>query len=611
MGRYVCMEKRQSKTRRVTSLEGLRALAIIAIVIYHLKAKLLPGGYFGVTIFFVLSGYLITESVLRQIDRSGTVDFKRYWAHRLRRLWPVMIAVIAVTAILSAIFARELLTKMRPDILPSLFFFDNWWYVARDLSYFEAMGARSPLTHYWYLGVLVQLYFVWPLILLAMQRFSPSRSVDTRITLVLAAISTVLMAVLFALEPNGDSTRVYYGCDTRAAEFLIGAALAMLWSSNDFRESPESSWRPALHDVVALVAMIVLLAFMVNINGYSHFPYFGGFLITAIISAVLIGALVVPGGLVSWVLSLPPLQWLGKRSFGLYLWHYPLFALMNPINSTAEKPWWLYLIQVVVVLVVAEASYRFIEQPFGNGQVGAFFRGLRDREFTIPEFVQARLIPSAAYCGVLVVAALVIALVPDAEAIGGLEKLKETQSNVEATSVAAPTPSEATSTASEAVTLPEGVSGKKVLLIGDSVAETASSQFYDVFPYGRMDAVIGRQMYEGDRVYLDNANDYAADIVVYCLGSNGVCQERNVTTAIDAVGDDRPIYLVNIRVPDDFQDINNEMLAQIADRYPNVTLLDWYGASTGHDEWFDGDGEHLTPLGAENYIDLIYTAIEG
>lgn len=295
------------KSRYIPALDGLRTLAVVAVVLYHLNLTWAQGGLLGVTIFFVLSGYLITRLLLNEVAKTGRIDLKSFWIRRIRRLFPAVVAVVVVTCALCTIFSHVMLTKMRPDILPSLLFFNNWWQIAQDVSYFNALGDPSPLTHFWSLAIEEQFYLVWPPLLLAMVSMHMSKPNTRRVVLGLAAVSAIAMMLLY--NPAADPSRVYYGTDTRVFSLLLGAWMAFI---PDRDLAPvRLAHRLGLDRLVGLAAMVALT------NGYTAFQYRGGTLLCSILTLMVIAACVQSQGMVARALSAEPLVWVGKRSYSI------------------------------------------------------------------------------------------------------------------------------------------------------------------------------------------------------------------------------------------------------------------------------------------------------
>ena len=593
--------------RRVAALEGLRALAIAAVVLYHADPSWRPGGIFGVSVFFVLTGYLTTLSLDREIARDGRVDYPRFLLRRLARLVPSVVAVVGVTIVLCALFSHSLVPKLKSDALSALLFFENIHYIVSDVPYFAAAGLPSPLTHLWFLGVTMQFYLVWPLLLLLLRKLCRRRGVLLVVVGALALASAVAMAVLY--DP-ADTSRVYYGPDTRAAEFLVGALCALATEGRGWDLSlptrDEGGSRPLpwwSYEAAGAGALALLLVMCLLIDGFSPLTYYGGTLVAALLSAVLVGTVCREGGLLSHVLGLRPLVAAGAVSFSLYLWHYPLLLVMNPATRTTELPWWGWVLEFALILAVSAASHVFVEKGEGRPWVMGLTR------------VRVALFALAA-C-----ALLVLALVPVDASQGGVPVEEQQQESSEQSAEDEPA-EEAEEEAEEEPAVPDpadytvdpetGVTDARVLLVGDSVSLGAQDRFYEIFPNGWMDSAISRQLTVGVDVYRScAAAGHDAPVVIYALGSNGPATEENVRALIDACGDNHRVLLVNTRVPGAQQDRNNALYNQIATEYDNVEVVDWYGTSAGHDEYFWDDGTHLRPEGADAYVAMLRRAVTG
>ena len=607
-------------TRKVPALDGLRILAIAAIIVYHANASWLPGGYFGVTVFFVLTGYLITLSVEREISRGKGFDYPRFILRRVTRMLPSMLVLVGVVALLCLLFSPALLPKVKSDAVPALLFFENIYYIVRNVSYFAAAGLPSPLTHLWFVGVTMQFYLVWPLLLLLLSRIFRRRSSAIKVVAVLALASAVAMAALY--DPMGDTNRIYYGPDTRAAELLVGALCALVTRGRGWdlariakgtgRRSRSKtidlpSWAYDLAGVAALAGIGVM---MVTLNGYSEFTYRGGTFLAALLTAVAIGVVCRPSGsILSRVLGLRPLAAAGARGFALYLWHYPLLLIMNPATRTTELPWWGWALELLAIVAAAELSYRLVER--GTGAPVALG--------------QSRLalgLEAAALAGVLAVSVAPIQAeqtgVPVDQQGGqsGVAFDPETQGyDLSGTYLAGTSFASAVDTINRLnydVDVETGATDAQVLLVGDSVSLGAEAEFQRVFPNGWMNSEVGRQLGTGLDVYNQCVADgHGAGVVVFALGNNGVAREDQVRALIDAAGADKKVYLVTTRVPLPLQDVNNELFWNVASQYDNVQVIDWYAESAGHDEYFWDDGTHLRPEGAEAYVMMLRRAITG
>jgi len=348
---------------RFDGIDGLRAVAILGVVAFHTRPSLLEGGFIGVTMFFVITGFLATRSVIRAVDSHGTFQYGRYLGRRIKRLWPATLATIALTAPFAWLFAPSLLDKVRTDALPGALFASNWVNIFRKLPYFAAAGLPSPLTHLWFLALVMQFYLVWPLLIMAIGRLVRAKWARTVVMVIIVLASSAAMWLLF--DPD-DTSRVYYGTDTRLAELAMGAMLAMLMqradrTADDRKQRDDGRGASAIIlDVFGWLSLLALCAGFWFMNGYDDTMYHGGYLVAAILGALaLAGA--IRGVSLPRVLGCAPLRYLGSRSYSLYLMHYPLLQFMNPATRTEALPWWGWLIEAAVIWTATEAFYQLVE----------------------------------------------------------------------------------------------------------------------------------------------------------------------------------------------------------------------------------------------------------
>ncbi|MEY8437022.1 acyltransferase family protein [Atopobiaceae bacterium 24-176] len=618
--------RRQSS--RLAALDGLRALAVVCIFLYHASCPWLPSGHMGVVAFLVLTGYLVTASLARGIARSGVVRPLAFWRRRFLRVWPSMAVSVVVVCALCVAANHVLLTKMRPDIVPSLTFWDNWHYILSGQSYFDAIGSPSPLTPLWYVSLDAQLCVVWSLLLWACTRllhWGPRAC--RRLAVVLGLASLAAMALLYG--PGADPSRVYYGTDTRAFSFLGGAWLALWWPPSgcaamergfDVR-LPRLGVRhvePASVRLAGLVSAVALVAVMAFVPAESAFFYWGGMGLVTLASLAVVACLVMPASSVARAFGWAPLAWLGERSYGVYLWHYPLLLLLG--GSLAAGSTASVMIAAVLSVAIGAASFHFVERPFQRGGVAA----------RLVAMGSAARVPLLGGLACLLVAGIGLAAVPETTLVPR-DAIKSTgdaaDSAVDTSQVSrAETSSvegegQAPGTVDEAsVELPDGPFAVRAapaevvegafapLLIGNSVP--GDTEFSTWFPDGFMDAYIGRHPFQAVKVLEGYVSQGAlSNCLVLACFSNSTATPEQLDRLVEDAGDAR-VYLVGTFNPEGFQDEQNQRLRACAEKHDNVVYVDWAAVVAGHEsEYLWDDRTHLRPEGAEAYLDMIARAV--
>lgn len=610
------------KRRYITGLDGIRAIAVIMVLAYHLKLALFKSGFLGVTVFFVLSGYLITGILISEVEEEGTIDLKNFWLRRIRRLVPAVMSMAVVIIFVSAVVNRIIFTKGCKDFLASVLGFNNWWQIFNKVSYFEAAGVPSPFTHCWSLAIETQFYLIYPLILLEIYKLVKIRGegrakralLFAGVTLLLALISVILMIVLF--DPQQDASRVYYGTDTRAFSLLFGALLAILW---EYRMVPRRL-SASVNMVLGSVSFAVLLVMTIAINGSSNFWYRGGQFLGTILTVLMVYAV---SGRKTWLsrfLSNPVLKWIGDRSYSIYLWHYPIILL---ISKGIKASWWITLIEIVLSVVLAELSYRFIETPIRHGIIGEYLNILRSRPKSRQEKkrqiqVARRSLKVMAGTFVLTVSLILcMVFVPKKNALDTLQKretkAKETGKMTEeqlAKQKANGSESDDTICTAD-LTDDEILEGLNLLLIGDSIAVDVTDDFYEMFPNSVSDTKIGRITSLGKQVldsYIDEKKWEGEGVIFASLSNSPINGE--LEDIREKIGKDMPLFLTTVRIPHEtFEEESNSKIKKFVEENDHTYLIDWYAASEGHDEYFDADDTHLLPAGAKAYAKCIKEAV--
>ena len=354
-------------------LDGLRAVSVAAVLLYHARLTWLPGGFLGVEVFFVVSGYLITLLLTREFTRSSTISLRDFWLRRARRLLAAVYALLAIVAVIVLVFYRDESANLAAQVWSALGYVTNWYFIASEQSYFAVVERPPVFQHLWSLAIEEQFYLVWPVIILGLCKVIWSRTLIAFIIFAGAVASLAWMAVLY--DPVADPSRVYYGTDTRASGLLMGAALALLW-----RPAPTWTREPKRTvtslDLVGGAGLVVLVACFLRLEEFDAFLYQGGFAVVSIATLVVIMAAVHPSTAIGRLLARPALTWIGVRSYSLYLWHWPIFVFTRP---GIDQPLGLYptlVIRIVLTVIAAELSYRYVEVPIRSGAIGRWRRRL-------------------------------------------------------------------------------------------------------------------------------------------------------------------------------------------------------------------------------------------
>ena len=569
-------------------LDGLRAIAVAGVFLYHSRIDWLPGGFLGVDLFFVLSGYLITSLLLVEWEARNRIDLRRFWLRRARRLLPALVVVVLAALILAAIFARDDLARTRGDAVSSLLYYTNWHEIIANHSYFNLMGNPSLLQHTWSLAIEEQFYIVWPLLLVPCLVLVGRKRLPMLVIAGIAA-SAALMWILY--NPNGgDPSRVYYGTDTRAFLLLMGILLALVWPW--IQRLRQALPLLELFGVAALVGTVLLFRQMQEFNPTL---YRGGDLAAAFCFVVLLAAVAHPRTGIGEALGVAPLRWVGERSYGIYLWHWPIIVLVAGVNTRPSPG--VVVAEAALVLTAAALSYKFVEQPIRTGS-------LQRRLAQHPRRYRLEVVGAGALGLVTAFAILFVtpaSLNPVSSYVSPPKARGATHHRLTTTT----TVSQQTGhKQKKQPALPPG----RILALGDSVMLGCSSELKRALHHHvRVDATVGRQIEDTvNELQGLRRHHRLTKIVVLQVGNNGPLWYHDLVRLRHALHGIPDIVVVNVRNSTSWQDQSNHALANWLQDWPQAHLADWYGSSTSK---MLQDGTHPWPYGCAIYARVIADAL--
>ena len=608
-------------------LDGVRALAVLGVLLYHGDLTWMQGGFLGVDVFFVLSGFLITSLITEEFERTGRINFGKFYLGRARRLLPALLLMLFVVGLVAAIFYRESAYAFRQDALASLLYVTNWWYIVADQSYFEAIGRPAFLQHLWSLAVEEQFYLIWPAIAFVLLKWRGRRAVFY-VAIGAALISTAWMIALslrngYPLE--ADPSRAYFGSDTHVMGLLLGAALAMVWRPGRLSRHLTAGAK-AIITALGVFALLGVVWFYLQVGEYSPFLYHGGFFVLSAIVCVLIAAASHPGVPFGPILGAQPMRYIGQRSYGLYLWHWPIFVITRPGLDVPVTGAWNFALRMALTFLVAELSYRFVEIPIRRGAIGAFVKRWKSSDSAERGYLTRRVLLGTGV-GVaaltLVVAGLATAKpadeqVPeDVAAAIGIADGGPTEILIDEDP--APSPAPSGSPGSSADSDKQKVSSQglamnangAVTAIGDSVMLGVAEELMRKIDGTRVDAEVSRQAGGVlDRVQRLHDKGVMAPTVVIHTGTNGIITEEQLREMLDILSDRERVVLVNTNVPRPWMKPNNRLIESVVADYPNAVIADWYSVSVDNPEYFVSDGTHPQwPSGIKAFVREIMRAV--
>ena len=567
--------------RHVPAIDGLRAVAVIAVILYHLDFSWIPGGFLGVDLFFVISGYVITRLLLDSIQRSGGLDLRAFYAARFRRLLPPLLFMIFVTTIIVGFWAPDTMRRFLIDTPFAIFGAMNWWLIFRETDYFESIGRPALLQHTWSLGVEAQFYVVWPLILLVVLRYFGKKRIPFAALLI--AITSGITLLIVSLQVDGSDaskvSHVYFGTDTHSIGLFLGAALAVSWIPQNLQETVSRRAQDFI-DGIGIFGFLGIIAAFLFIDASDPTLYKIAFPLAGIFGVAILISIVHPASRFAPILSSKPFIWIGERSYAIYLWHWVIFQITRPEYDLEGSTWALYALRVLLVFALADISLRLVELPVRTGLIYYWFKGMkyRTKRVQIRQKIMVVLITVFVAASSSTVAVRAIA--------EGDAQLNEIKKQIEQPFIPP--------------TLDEG----GLWVTGDSVILGIRSELDLVENIGLINARVGRKASELLEEMRRDKEKMPDATVIFNLGNNNKLTEEQVSLIFQELANQPRIIVVNAAVPRAWLEDNNALIKKYADLY-SAQLVDWANISADHPEYFAHDGVHLVPAGVRAYVDAI------
>ena len=576
-----------SNNRYIHSVDGLRAVAVIAVLLYHLGIDWIPGGFLGVDLFFVISGYVITGLILDSIARSGTLDLRAFYLSRIRRLVPALVAMLVFTTLFIGVYAPDTVRRFLADIPYVMTGSMNWALVSRQQDYFEAIGRPPLLQHTWSLAVEAQFYLIWPLVLLFILRYFGKKNIPFAALAIAIASGVTLFAYSIRIDTQESAiSHVYFGTDTHSIGLFLGSALAVSWQPQNLTREISKRAQDFI-DLIGVVGLLGLFSTFLFINENDPTLYRIAFPLSALFGCATLISVVHPASRFAPILSTRPLIWIGERSYGIYLWHWIVFQLTRPSIDLVGDDWALYALRVLIVFALADISLRYIEIPVRRGYFELWFRGMKYRTKAVR--LRQQLSTIAAVLVTIAATSLVsLNAMERADQIAAQEKAAVTENNsedVDQVITAADTPG--------------------LWVTGDSVILGIRNVLAQYERIELINARVGRQINELIEVAKTDQQFVGKSPVVLNLGNNNKLVENDVVKLMEIVKDQPKIIVVNTAVPRSWKESNNALINSVVSRYPNTTVIDWASLSENHPEYFATDGVHLNPPGVNAYVSAI------
>ena len=571
--------------RYIPAIDGLRAVAVIAVILYHLGFTWIPGGFLGVDLFFVISGYVITRLLLDSIQRSGGLDLRAFYFARIRRLLPPLIFMIVTTTVVVGLWAPDTMRRFLGDTPFAIFGGMNWWLVFRQTDYFEAIGRPPLLQHTWSLGVEAQFYLVWPLILLLVLRYFGKNKIPGAALLIAAFSGIALLVVSLQIDAASGSqvSHVYFGTDTHSIGLFLGAALAVRWIPQNLQETVSRKAQDFI-DGIGVFGFLGIIAAFLFIDETDPTLYKLAFPLAGIFGCAIITSVVHPASRFAPILSSKPFIWIGERSYAIYLWHWVVFQVTRPNFDLEGSDWALVALRILVVFALADISLRLVELPVRTGLIDYWFKGMkyRTKRVQIRQKLAVLLIVISLFGSAASVASSAI--------IRGDRQLAELKQQLQA-----PTDTQS---------VPSDSADPGLWVTGDSVILGIRFELDSRHNIGLINARVGRQAPELLEVITNDKANMSTATIVLNLGNNNKLSQEQVAAIFEEIKDQPRIVVINTAVPRPWRDDNNALISQYAATY-GAYVVDWASISEGHSEYFGPDGVHLSPAGVRSYVEAI------
>ena len=574
--------------RYIPAIDGLRAVAVIAVLLYHLGISWIPGGFLGVDLFFVISGYVITRLLLDSIQRSGGLDLRAFYIARIRRLLPPLLFMIVTTALFVSVWAPDTIKRFLTDAPFSIFGAMNWWLVFRHTDYFETIGRPPLLQHTWSLGVEAQFYLLWPLILLLVLRFLGKNKIPGTALLIacFSGLSLLLLSLRIDSSDAAQVSHVYFGTDTHSIGLFLGAALAVKWVPQNLSEQVNKKAQDFI-DGIGIFGFLGILATFLFINESDPTLYKLAFPLAGIFGCAIITPVVHPASRFAPILSSRIMVWIGERSYAIYLWHWIIFQITRPAFDLEGSPWALFTLRILLVLALSDISLRLVELPIRTGALEYWFKGMKYRTKEVRRRQKLLLTFGA-------ISLIAITTFASAHAINTNSRAQNILT-AELEEVTAPI-SDSSTAASES---------RGLWVTGDSVILGIRHELDLRENVGLINARVGRQASELLDVIIGDRAKMPDSTIILNLGNNNKLTREQVVNIFEEIKNQPKIIVVNTAVPREWRADNNALIREVISNYPNTYLVDWESISLGRPEYFAPDGVHLVPTGVIAYVDAI------